>query len=838
MLGIGIAYYCLKKRNIKVVKKKKAVSSGPGSEITKLSDTLSIFDPIRIPRAIAQSTSGSEAALLTSLSSQTHSSDYPSESPSSVNSDVEEIEQGRRMMINDMSTMRGDHFRYENTAFIPDEVSSVMSGYPEDQERAASVSSIPVQQILKPMEPPKKKLKTRVAREQILTTISEREDARFQAEALQRTYAGVRSIPNELNPPINYTQTYVREAPPKPPSSYAPSLYGSIPDNDNRSQAEFIEDIPVAAQRPPSSYAPSLKGSIPDNDIWSHSELESEVAVMPYVRKPKRETATVTDYFVSTQNTTDVEDDIMNLKKTTTLQHKKSPPPPEPEPEITETYVSKALVPRKPKLVVQNIDDLYLTTTTEVHATETVTKTTKDTIAQHVKSPPQSTEPPSSTDGPTWDVTIRTYPKDSQPETIHTRDESYERRWDACSEISEKFRDAESTTTEIPAHRRPQRPPTPKNTNSPYNTIHTSTKTIPHPTYTSIIYKVLDPPPVEGVEQLTPVVKEKWRTLITTDETFRYLVQESTTVEEYIRITKDSRYEKMFDTRTWHVIIRALSTPDERYPLSQAEPQGDVRNPRYKKKNDTEPPRNRRSSLPPVTEFSLARDAPAPPSSCGSIRSRRTSRSGSMPEYDLRSMTEVDVDFAHADRESLWSVDTGYTYKTARSLAERSTTEFLEDVPTIVAERPPNYRGVHQQSHYYVEQSATGYTRSRDSYVKDSTARREFGEDDYLHREAPSSAVELLEKPPRPSFLERSSAEYFEDVPTLSDIRHSTTEVSSVTERRMDNVVQELRQKEKFSRSEVIIDSPIVRAIDRHASLGEKEEIKSITETDIVDWKR
>ncbi|KFM71095.1 hypothetical protein X975_10062, partial [Stegodyphus mimosarum] len=869
LLGIGIAYYCLKKRNIKVIKKRKAISSGPGSEITKLSGstmgTLSMFDPIRIPRAIAQSTSDSEAALLTSLSSQNGSgdhsdtipSDYPSESPSSVNSDVEEIEGGRRMMINDVSTMRGDHFRYENTAFIPDETSSIVSGYPEDQEKANSVSSIPVQQIMKPVEPPKKKLKTKVAKEQVLTTISEREDAMFQREALQKTYAAVKSVPHQLNPPINYTQTYTREAPPKPPSSYAPSFYGSIPDNDNRSEAELIEDIPVATRRPPSSYAPSLKGSIPDNDIWSHSELESEVAVMPYVRKPKRETATVTDFYLSSQKTTDIEDDIRQLRKTTTLQHKpKSPPPPPPPPQPTavydspsdvesvEPYVSKALLPRKPKIVVQNIDDLYLTTTTEVHATETITKTTKDTIAQHVRTPPQSTEPPSSTGSPStnWDVTIRHYP--NQPPSAYDEpdDKVLERRWEAYSEVSEKYRDAESTTAEIPAQQRPRHPSehstttTPRNSPSPYNTMHKVTKTIPHPTYTSIIYKVLEPPPVEGVEELTPTIKEKWRTVITTDETFRYLVQEATTVEEYIRITKDSRYEKLFGTRTWNVIIRALSTPDDRYPPAQVEPPADIRNPRYKKKNEFEPPRNRRSSLPPVTEFSLARDAP--PSSCGSVRSRRTSRSGSVPEYDLRSMTEVDVDFAHADRESLWSVDTGYTYKTSRSLAERSTSEFLEEVPTIIAERPHQYRGVQQQSHYYVEQSAAEFVRSHDSYLRDSNCR-EFGEDDYLHREhlppAPGGQNSV-----RPRFLERSSTEYFEDVPTLSlpDLRQATTEVSSVTERRMDNVVQELRQKGKFSRSEIIIDTPIMRAIDRTSSIGEREEIKSVTETDVLDWKR
>lgn len=628
-------------------------------------------------------------------------------------------------------------FRYENTAFVNDEESSVLSDYPVDQERAASVSSIPVQQILKPKLP-----KAKLAREQVLTTISEREDAMLQREALQKTYAAVRPVPHVLHSPIGYTQPYTHQA---PPSSYAPSLYGSIPDNDNRSQAELIEDIPVAVQPPPSSYAPSLKGSIPDNDIWSHSELESEVAVMPYVRQPKRETATVTDYFLSTQRTTETEDDISRLKKTTTLAHVK------PVEEL-------AVVPRKPKIAIHNIEDVYLTTTTEIQATETTTKTTKDTIAQHVKAPPPPPPPPLPSSEPpsNWDVTIRQY----QTET-DDRQQMMERRWDAYSEVSEKFRDgAESTTTEIPARR--HLPPAESATSSPYNSLHRSTKTIPHPTYTSVIFKILEPPSVEGVEHLTPEVKERWQTCITTDETFRYLVQEATTVEEYIRITKDSRYEKLFDTRTWHVIIRALSTPDDRYPP--------LRNPpRYRKRVESDPPRNRRSSLPPVTELSL-------PPHCSS---RRTSRSGSVPEYDLRSMTEVDVDFAHADRESLSSVDTGYTYRTARSLAERSTSEFLEDVPTM---EPPHYLNPQQQqqSHFYAEQSSSSYHMQDDNY---------------------------------PSRFQSGASS------------------SVVTERRrMDCVVQELRQKERFSRLDQGGDTP--RAI------VDREEIKSVTETDVVDWKR
>jgi len=58
LLGIGCSYYCLKRRNIKVVKRKPA--STLGSEITKISEPISMFDGLKIPRAHAEDTSGSE----------------------------------------------------------------------------------------------------------------------------------------------------------------------------------------------------------------------------------------------------------------------------------------------------------------------------------------------------------------------------------------------------------------------------------------------------------------------------------------------------------------------------------------------------------------------------------------------------------------------------------------------------------------------------------------------------------------------------------------------------------------------------------------------------------
>merc|ERR1711988_1345043 len=58
LLGIGCSYYCLKRRNIKVVKRRPA--STIGSEITKISEPISMFDGLKIPRAHAEDTSGSE----------------------------------------------------------------------------------------------------------------------------------------------------------------------------------------------------------------------------------------------------------------------------------------------------------------------------------------------------------------------------------------------------------------------------------------------------------------------------------------------------------------------------------------------------------------------------------------------------------------------------------------------------------------------------------------------------------------------------------------------------------------------------------------------------------
>ena len=74
LLGVACSYFCLKQRNIKLIRRRRALSSGLGSEITGYSEqTIFVppFEGLKIPRAHASPET-----------SDTLPSDYPSESRS------------------------------------------------------------------------------------------------------------------------------------------------------------------------------------------------------------------------------------------------------------------------------------------------------------------------------------------------------------------------------------------------------------------------------------------------------------------------------------------------------------------------------------------------------------------------------------------------------------------------------------------------------------------------------------------------------------------------------------------------------------------------------------
>jgi hypothetical protein len=251
LLGIGIAYYCLKRRNIRIIRRKRLISPAP-SEITKLS---SVFDQIRIPRATAVSTESS--------------TEYPS-------SESEE----RRTIVSETSTFRNDHFKYENTAFVPEP-------YPLDLEKEDSVTSVPLP----------------VAHKPIITS------ANFQETLLQTEYLTEENVID-----THHKRTTACLYKKLPTSKITPS----IPDNDNWSQAETEDRLALAPYVKP-VMRPRITSKVID-DTYLSNQVDTDVDETVTRHKkttakfpPKLTILKTDDVFVTKIQETEVtEDEVIN----------------------------------------------------------------------------------------------------------------------------------------------------------------------------------------------------------------------------------------------------------------------------------------------------------------------------------------------------------------------------------------------------------------------------------------------------------------------------------------------------------------------------------------------
>nr|CAH7730548.1 unnamed protein product [Callosobruchus chinensis] len=172
--------------------------------------------------------------------------------------------------------------------------------------------------------------------------------------------------------------------------------------------------------------------------------------------------------------------------------------------------------------------------------------------------------------------------------------------------------------------------------------------------------------------QLTTADKLKWRQILTTESTLRTMLTECVVREDFERVRQDTRYTNLFEPPKWDVIIRIL-TPIDKTPRNR------------KKRNDWDT-RSRRSSLPTLYEYdsdggSSVRTLTREPVMMMPQRSRKSSYRS---EMDLRSMSEVTVDFGRPDPDrysEASSYDPGHP-SLARSLSQpslaRSASEFTE----------------------------------------------------------------------------------------------------------------------------------------------------------------
>lgn len=179
-----------------------------------------------------------------------------------------------------------------------------------------------------------------------------------------------------------------------------------------------------------------------------------------------------------------------------------------------------------------------------------------------------------------------------------------------------------------------------------------------------VLIRVLEEPDIEPVtrenryetstnilmRQLSYEDKLKWKEIITTESTLRRMLTEAIVREDFERISRDVRYERIFEPQSWDVIIRILAPPEE-----------DVRLRNKKQPKQPWDTRSRRSSLPTLYEYdsdggssvrTIRNDyiisQPQPgPSHAYLPRSRKTSRSSRSGSdfIDIRSMTETTVDF-------------------------------------------------------------------------------------------------------------------------------------------------------------------------------------------------
>lgn len=630
-------------------------STGTGSEITKLSGSslgnISMFEGLKIPRAHAAATatgssSGSEAALITGEHSDTLPSDYPSESPSSAHSEVEDVDTRSLRQPSTVSSAGS----YDNKAFVHSE------GYGEHTETAIVAPppepkfdvSVRVKRAPPPpptpTPPPSDVESTMSTQARNLTTILEREEVH-------------RSFEDIPKPPAT-TFTYVPELhPPPPPAKYAqtPPVYSRIL-RRQQEQMQTREAAETLSQR-----------SIPDNDNWSQGEDFIDASQRRMSITSARSLTSLNTELTDTRSMSEIVDSSHKRYAPATASIAPPPPPPPPivpsmhytseiddQVNASELLEPPVVVSRRPEITSHVVDDVFLRTITEKRTIEDIERRRRQVTEYHTRPQP----PPD----PKWDVVIRNYPAPNAQEATQGSEPGPD--WESYSETS--------STSGYPTTPTAERHHAQVDIERSYlSTLEIPPQEPPVPNW-DVLIRVLNPPPTEELQPqgassdvfreeaiLTVEDREKWRQIITTESTLRTLLTEATVREDYERIRKDQRYEKLFEPKKWDVIIRVLAPPEK----PSFDQRGGPSNSRYRRKTDWDT-RSRRSSLPTLYEYdsdggssvrTLVPDVVPPQGTSGPMgvdpvpRSRRTSRSSLRSDMDVRSMTEVMVDFARPD---------------------------------------------------------------------------------------------------------------------------------------------------------------------------------------------
>ncbi|XP_055306747.1 uncharacterized protein LOC129571035 [Sitodiplosis mosellana] len=720
LLGLGVSYYCLSRRPIPVVRR-LPMSIGSGSEITKLSTPP--LEGLKVPRthkvvgAVPSTSSSDDTVLIPS--------DYPSESHSDIPS---------------LAASSGG--TYDNQAYIRDNSSIYSEHYGRTEEfrttnevaQQSMVSRLPiairepsptfdVQVRVKRPAPPAPLSSISSDTESLAPSIVERNNLSTIIETYEdRESVIIDSMPQDVVPSR---------------ITYEPELY------------------PITRYEHPPITTVSKTYKETTEEHWAEDYPDS----VPPVSIPD------TRSVVSTDTRHDIHS-ITEMVDTTHLYQSTDLPD-----EVVEHLPEPPIVARKPEVTSQLVDDVFLRTITE--------KSTVEDIENHKRKITEYKAKPAPS--PTWDVTIRNHPTQDKPQ------------WEDFSDISsapsvqiepvkytqppQTYIDATGeklTSPELVGNMKPiEIPPEDKSVpnwdvlirileNQEETTEEISTTTmsrptpVPGPATAPATATALAPSPIPDdtssthsqtnrhilQHQISYDDKIKWRDIITTESTLRTMLTEAVVREDFERIRSDTRYETIFEPQTWDVIIRILAPPDD----------VDLRSPKLNRKPwDL---RSRRSSLPTLYEYdsdggSSVRTIPQDMLPMGSSNTyhyppqlRRTSRTSyNFENVDIRSMTEVLVDFGRPETDNVSDISSYYPNRyydddpydrrsIHRSLSQpslaRSATDFTERwaIPDDVSDDSESPRNsnrlvtfrphVHRPHHVttetqYIQQSSSSF---------------------------------------------------------------------------------------------------------------------------------
>lgn len=614
LLGLGCSYYCLRRRNIQVVRRAPFVADTESETSNPSLGPVSLFEGLKIPRAhAAVSLSSSEQHLVSaSEPSDTLPSDYPSESPSSAHSEVEEV---------DTRSLRRP--------------STVSSGSYEPHHK------MEVQMRLKrsppPPSPPGSDFESQLTLQQdkLTTILEQREDT----------------------PSIHKT-TF----------SYVPELHAAPAASHGGHHSSHYQ------------HQAAHQGASPAPVYSRVMRRQQVVRAAPPPPRPTLSTLTMESADLRT---------IVDTEEITTAQRVAARPPPPPiVEEVVEQLEAPVVAERRPEITSHVVDDVFLRTITEKKTIEDIERHRRQVKEFHAKPPPPN---------PKWDVVIRNYPapgQESVPEPATDWESCYSETSSASgyptTPVLERPLEKHITERRILTENLQQRHTSELHRSSvDVERTYRSSMTLPPPEAPEppppnwdVLIRVLDQPEPYQVEPrddlsvsevsvgdhesvvstttaaLTQEDREKWRQILTTESSLRTLLTEATVREDYERIRRDERYERLFEPAKWDVIIRVLTPPERLY-----DPKGGPANgQRYRRKQDWDT-RSRRSSLPTLYEYdsdgtsslTMTTEHDHHPGGLGGLdlaRSRRTSRSSmpSMSDMDVRSMTEVMVDYTRPER--------------------------------------------------------------------------------------------------------------------------------------------------------------------------------------------